>query len=529
MLSPTSLPFGWSANKWSLILLNMFGGVILIKLSHTDVFPLSDVNFLFFSFLGLLFALYRPGWAFLLLIGMLPYEIISIAPESYGISLHPYQWLLLLVSSALSIRFFLKRFPFEKFVPTKWDIALALFGIGSVVSALGSVERALSLKLCLVLFSLLLLYFVTRIFIRTSADARMIMPFVLSSFFIIACYAILQNIFYLSGKESFEVMIGRPNATFPEADWLGGYLATLIVSICALIASPALLGKEISPRVIRSVLSALLFFGFIALILSVSRSAWLATFAGILAVSILYTWQGGIWRAFLDRNRVILFDVLQIKLHILLPLCLAVFTVSLFHLSPFDLIDRTTSTATGEQKITVACERAVLLPRAISRVEELQAYNCTYIPLEEIASRKAHGEYVTEVFRDDPNIHLRSDIYTSVLQIIRNHPILGIGFGTIASILGEDERGAGLNASNLFLEIWLGAGIMGIVAFSFFFVGQGSLWLYRGVFKYSPLALLLVSLFTTLTVFNLFNSGLMLGFFFVCLALFIIVPSDEHS
>ncbi|PIX89921.1 MAG: hypothetical protein COZ29_02715, partial [Candidatus Moranbacteria bacterium CG_4_10_14_3_um_filter_45_9] len=138
MITQFPLPFGWSSNKWLLIFANMFAGIILIILSHTSVLPLENVNFVFFSFVGLLFALYRPGWTFLLLVGMLPYEIINIAPKSLPLTLRPYQWILILLALALIIRYALKRFPVEKFVPNRWDMSVLVFGGGAFLSAMMS-------------------------------------------------------------------------------------------------------------------------------------------------------------------------------------------------------------------------------------------------------------------------------------------------------------------------------------------------------------------------------------------------------
>jgi hypothetical protein len=210
-------------------------------------------------------------------------------------------------------------------------------------------------------------------------------------------------------------------------------------------------------------------------------------------------------------------------------LATALLYITVFHLSSFDLLDRSISTATGEQKITIACKEAIALPRSIAGVEELPRYGCEFIRLEEKDARQAAGEYVTEVFRADPNVHTRSDIYRQVLYTIGGHPIRGIGFGNIAAILGTDDRGAGLNASNIFLEVWLGAGIVGGLAFLFFWLGLGARFFYRGVKGYSRIALILAPVWVTLTIFNFFNAGLFLGFFFVCLALFLITPTHKHS
>jgi len=527
MITQFSLPFGWSSNKWLLVLSNMFAGIFLIILSHTKVFPLENVNFLFFSFVGLLFTLYRPGWTFLLLVGMLPYEIINIAPVHYSLILRPYQWLLVLIVISLLVRLVLKRFPVEKFIPNMWDMSVVLLGISAFLSAGMSDHTATALKLSVILFSFILLYFIVRIFVRSIDDIQMILPFILSSFLIIALYAIFQNILFLNGRESFELMAGRPNATFPEADWLGGYLAIIIVLLGALLASR----KNFTP-VFQYIFSTLLFFGYTALLITVSRSAWLATFFGIVTILLLFVWQSGIRQIFVERNRAILLEIFSLKLFLFIPLLMAFFAVYLFGLSPFDLLDRSKSTATGEQKITVACDQDSTLPvelKKIESIDQLSAWHCRHIMLEEIDTEVANGKFISTVYRDDPNINIRAGIYVKVVQILKDKPLFGIGFGNISSLLGTDERGTGLNASNIFLEVWLGAGVIGCLAFLFFWIGLGMKWLYEAVRGNSSIAIVLISLWVTLTIFNLFNSGLFLGFFFVCMAFFLITPPHLHE
>ncbi|HLC95137.1 MAG TPA: hypothetical protein VJH89_01490, partial [Patescibacteria group bacterium] len=133
------------------------------------------------------------------------------------------------------------------------------------------------------------------------------------------------------------------------------------------------------------------------------------------------------------------------------------------------------------------------------------------------------GAYVTEVFRDDPNVHLRQDIYKKSMAFGREHWFAGIGFGVIGQYLGTDERGVGLNTSNLFLEIWLGSGLMGIAAFGMLWFGLGYRWLSLGIRQQNAGALIVGSVWIATTVFNLFNAGLLLGWFFVFLALLSVV------
>lgn len=521
-----SLPFGWSVNKFLLVCFNVLAGIVLIGISHISVLPLDPVNFFFFSFVGFLCALYRPGWVFLLLIGMLPYETINIAPTAFGITVRPYQWLLVLVLSALLVRFVLKRFPLQKFALNFWDIALVIFGISAIFSALASDFRSAAMKLSIILLSFILLYFVTRIFVRSFDDARMLLPFLFSSFLIITIYAIFQNILFQGGRESFEIMAGRPNATFSEADWLGGYLAMMLTLLSALIASPLLSLKDFSSKQMHFVFSTLLFFGYIALILSVSRSAWLATFFGVMTALFIFAWQRGIWNALVFSNKEVLLKTVQMKLFIIAPFFLALLSVLAFNLSPFDLTDRSRSIASGEQRITIACDKETALPVKISSIEELRGFDCSHINLEDIVSEQMAGRYVTEILRTDPNVEIRQNIYARIDSLIKKHWFTGIGFGAVSEYLGTDERGAGLNASNLFLEVWLGTGLIGFLAFVFFWFGQGIKWLFAAYKKNPSLGIVFGSIFIAVTIFNLFNSGLFLAWFFVLLAFFVLPFSE---
>ncbi|OGI14141.1 MAG: hypothetical protein A3E38_01205 [Candidatus Moranbacteria bacterium RIFCSPHIGHO2_12_FULL_54_9] len=524
-----TMPFGWSVNKFLLVIGNILAGSALIILSHTNVLPLDPVNFLFFSFVGFLCALYRPGWAFLFLVGMLPYEIVTLAPSSFGVSIRPYQWVLVLVTLALAVRLALKRFPVEKFAPNVWDIALLVFGASAFLSALASGDQATAMKMSVILASFILLYFITRIFVRSADDARMLVPFLFSSLLVIAGYAIVQNILFMNGRESFAVMAGRPNAVFSEADWLGGYLAVMVTLLAALIAAPRLVERYAAFRPTRLIFSGLLFVGFVALIITVSRSAWLAAFAGIAIVLFTFAWQTDVWKMLKRRERYALRAVAETKLFILVPLLLAVSAVALFDLSPFDLLDRTKSVSSGEQKIAIACQTKQELPEKIASLEMLMQYGCEHIALEDRAAQEAAGAYVTEIFRDDPNVSIRQDIYGKVISILKERWFAGIGFGVISEYLGTDGRGAGLNASNIFLEVWLGSGIIGLIAFVVFWFGRGWRSLLSSFKDRAPLGLILLALFISVTTFNLFNSGLFLGWFFVLLAFLMIAPDNTYD
>lgn len=521
-----TLPFGWSENKWLLIIGNMFLGVLCIVLFHTNVLPLDMVDFFFFTFIGFLVALYRPGWMFLLFIGMLPYEIVSIAPPLFGAEMRPYQWLLVLIFGALLVRFLLKRFPLPPFRFDFWDATLVVFGFSAFVSALASEESGVAFRFSIILVSFLLLYFICRLFVRSVDDARMLLPFFLSSLLVVCVYALWQNIAFFDGRESLQVMAGRPNALFSEPDWLGGYVAVFVVALVSLIVSPTLLSRYASIRVLRTIFSRFLFFSVLTLVLTVSRSAWLAAGIGTTLALFFFAWQRGVFGALYWKNRQVLKRATHVFLFIALPIFLALACIAVFQLTPFDVFDRGKSISSGEQKITIACDQEQAVPEKISSLEVLSEYGCRHINLEDIATEQAEGYFVTETYRDDPNVHIRGDIYRKVFDILKEHWLFGIGFGSVSIYLGTDARGAGLNASNMFLEVWLGSGLVGFLAFSVFWFWLGGRFCFSAFNNASPAALLFSSVWVAATVFNLFNSGLLLGWLFVLLA-FLTLPHRE--
>jgi O-antigen ligase len=146
--------------------------------------------------------------------------------------------------------------------------------------------------------------------------------------------------------------------------------------------------------------------------------------------------------------------------------------------------------------------------------------------LENIEKEKANGKIVSEIYRQDPNVNTRKIIYQKTWQEIRNHPILGIGWGSINKILGADERGTPLNASNAFLEIWLGSGLLGFLSFLTllgYVFWRNSKKLLSAISPEAKLfAIFVLSSLSGIIVFNLFNSGILLAFFWVFLAIALI-------
>jgi len=499
----------------------------LILFFNVGLLPIGNLgDFLFFIILTFAFAFYRPGWAFLFFVGAIVLENITLIPKEIGLMIRPYQLLGFLILLAVAIRFFTKRLNFT-LPKLKWyDAAIILVGLSSFLSILIAENRFLSLKLSIVICSFVALYFLTRIFIQDTEDVFKIVPFFLGSSLVVIFYGIWQNILFSKGLNSFEVMPGRPNATFAEADWLGIFLVLFITIIYSLIFYFYVKKEDDKIYDLRFTIYDLqklfyflsLIITYVLLIITVSRSAWLGAGIASIFFAILI----------LLRDRKIFWKTMLL---IILSGIISLVIVYVFHLTTFQLFNRAVSTG-GLQKITVACpsefdsELELSSNFTISHVSELEKYGCRHINLEDINQERDSGHRIQEIYRADPNVNIRAEIYKKSWQQIKTHPVLGIGWGNIGDVLGKDERGAGLNSSNIFLEIWLGAGILGIIAFL-------SVWVYillKSVYAFFNTEDNLIKVFSLfiaiswlgITITNLFNAGILLGFLWVYMAIALI-------
>ncbi|KKT94023.1 MAG: hypothetical protein UW95_C0019G0023 [Parcubacteria group bacterium GW2011_GWC1_45_14] len=521
--------------KIYLVLVNLLLTIFAIWFANVGLLPFAKVSdFAVFVILGLLFAAYRPGWAFLFFVGTIALENINLAPESLGVALRPYQFFAALTVGALLVRAFQKKSP-VKFPKMGWaDWAVLAFALSGFLSALFAVGKGIAFKQSIVALSFVAIYFLSRAFIQNLSDIKRVLPFFLSSSIVVLIYGIWQNVRFAKGLESFEVMPGRPNATFAEADWLGMFVTFLITILFSIVfylrdKYPKKEGWKISnfkflisnkfqiPEFLNAKnLSFLAVFCFnvllfIVLILTVARSAWL----GAVVVSIGFLkmilidgfWKIGGWKWK---------KAGYAALGLLASVVIALGIVKLFNLSSFELANRAQSTASGLQEITISCESENSgVPQEIGSVSELGRYGCAHINLEEIETEKAKGNFVSTAVRPDPNVDLRAQIYKKSWNEIKSNPVFGIGWGNIGKILGSDERGASLNASNIFLEVWLGTGIVGLVCLVFVF---GSILIKSLQFYYEGgVGEKTAAVFAALGAFailvpNLFNSGIFLGF-----------------
>jgi hypothetical protein len=540
--------------KTWLILINIFLVSLLIIFNNLKIIPLRTGDFIFFVFLFLALAIFRPGWAFLFFIGMIPLENINLAPENWGVMIRPYQFIGALTIVAIVIRFFSKKLNFE-LIKLKWyDLPIILLNIGGVLGLINAPNRISSLKLLLVLVSFSILYFLTRNFIQNFEDLKKIIPLFLSSSAVVVVYGIWQNFRFRYELPSFEVMLGRPNSTFSEPDWLGMYLALLISFIYIMMytifntRNERYVEDDIfkTKHLFFAFLYVLLFSSYILLIIIVTRSAWL----GALAATFFFLFAILTQLRFIFKKMPTNDDgwqwgkMFEMKMIIIPLFVIAVVLVYCFHLTNFQLVSRVQSTASGLQKITVSCgfpsgmHKKMLRLKSndvfrIENLDELKGYNCKHINLEEIEKEQKVGRIIYDVYRPDPNIAIRLKIYQKSLQEIKNHPILGIGWGSISDILGKDNRGEKLNSSNIFFEAWLGSGILGVVSILFLFAYV----LLTAVKKYyfsTTLENKFIALFLFVSSFaiiipNLFNAGIFLGFLWVWLAVAIFLSKISNN
>ncbi|MFZ1626898.1 MAG: O-antigen ligase family protein, partial [Candidatus Moraniibacteriota bacterium] len=308
------------------------------------------------------------------------------------------------------------------------------------------------------------------------------------------------------------VMPGRPNGSFAEPDWLGFFSVLILIFVFTALYR---LLKSTERDVVIPPLQIfwqifLLIPVFTALILTASRSAWLAAFVGLIvwtSVAIFSEGKNSLRRILQSVQILVITAVVALVIVIDVPL------------TRFDLLNRAESTATGFQEITVACETFTNLPEVINSIDDLRAFSCRHIDLEERALLTAAGFSIQTVQRPDPNIAIRSEIYRQTWSEIRAHPVLGIGWGNIGVILGRDENGAAYNASNIWLEVLLGAGLLGLLGLAGVF-GEIIVQAGRECFSrksgqtQSQLALVLAVL-SAFFVFNLFNAGLLIGFVWI--------------
>ncbi len=472
---------------------------------------------------------------FLFLIFFLPWEKIVFI-SVYNIDIRPYQFILFVLYFFLGLNYLLnkKKIKFKevfwKLKQKKIDLFLVLFFLASFLSVVNAFNKKLALKQSLILIILGSIYWLTSYFINQKNKLKAAIKWFYFSILGVIVYGIWQNWQFMHGYQHYETMPGRPNASFVEADWLGIFLAlTLSVEYLVFLVflSQNKLGQK---KYFYHFLNLFLIeLTLILLILTVSRSAWLGA-VGTTFCFFLFL----IYLAF--KKILINFKKLLYSSLILAGLfLLSLFLIKIIPLSKFEFKNRLQSTQSGWQEITISCnknkyqsfqELKKKLPLKINDLDELKKYQCHFIKLEEIASEKRKGNYIAKVYRSDPNFNIRQKIYKKSFQEIKKHFILGIGWGNISLVLGKDSLGNNLNASNIFLEVWLGSGLLGLVSFLAILINifqKGGEYFFIGV-KQKDNFLILWGIFLCLSLLaffvpNLFNSGIMLGFFWLWLGI----------
>lgn len=487
------------------ILLFILGGASLV-VWHSGVFPLSWPYALFYLVLLILFGLYRPHFLWMALVFFLPFELLVVTMLPGGVDVRAYQFGM----AALGLATLILWWQHKITIPTvRWfDAALALLLVGGVVTFIATGLPMENAKDLIILFSFAALYALGRIYLRTKEAVKVFLSTLLLSASVVGLYALYQAVAFQNNGAHFMVMAGRPNSVFEEADWLGFFMG--------LSGLVALVGALWVKRWYQELLFGTLFMFFVLiLILTVSRSAWLgfAAGVGVLVLILAYDYVFGFVNTRLSEIRSVF------KIFIGVPVCvgLALGIISLFSLTSFELDERAASTG-GQQLITVACVPEATAPESINHIEELLVYGCQHINLEEVTSMQSQGYQIAEVERPDPNIAIRKNLYQETWTLLKEHFFLGLGWGESLEAFGTDGRGAGLNSSNIFLEIWLGSGLIGLFGFLFFWFGILAALINRLLRKREMtegfwLTLLMLALWCQVTIFNVFNAGILLAVF----------------
>jgi hypothetical protein len=231
----------------------------------------------------------------------------------------------------------------------------------------------------------------------------------------------------------------------------------------------------------------------------------------------LLWWQGGIY----CQKKFVLKNFFREGISLSFLFAISMVLIFAFNLSQFHFLNRAGSSLSGMEKITISCDSENFVPAKIGEVGELKQYGCKHIRLEEIPKEKESGRFVKEVYRPDPNIEIRKEIYTKTWQAIKSHFFVGQGLGSSSEILGEDDHGHGYNASNIFLEVWISTGLAGLLVFCGLFLWPALVALKNLMktleFNYGLNTFIIISTVAFL-VPNLFNAGVFLGVFWIWLA-----------
>ena len=527
--------------NWSIV--SCLFGLWIVIWGLISAEPLGFVGFLIVLGAALLLAIHKTREVFWLFLALIPIETISLSPLQLPFDLRAYQMLGLLLAIVLIYRWISKKensklFNLQGYILGKnpslkktfsnikfTDRLLILLAVFSFAGAWWNApEKEVSIKLSIILVSFLALYFLTKSFLKKNTHKLEGIWFFLLGAKVVFLFSLYQALAIRFGWKSFVIMNGRINSTFPEADWLGMYLALIIALLLWGELSIGHFGKPLNicktdfQKFLRLLIDAGLFLGIFFLILTVSRSAWVALAASLITfflLAVAMTYRNNIFN--LDKNRLA-----KGVLVFFFIITAAILIVDYSNLSNFHLLNRAESSISGKQKITVSCKGKQRPPIEIQSIDQLSTIDCRHIDLEIIASEKKLGNSIYEIYRPDPNIEIRKEIYGKTIHAIKDHPVIGQGLGSSAVLLGKDNRGEGLNTSNIFLEVLLSTGAIGLIWF-LVIIFSPIITSLKGYFNETDPIILRKRNFIILSTVaviipNLFNAGLLLGFFWVWLA-----------
>lgn len=385
--------------------------------------------------------------------------------------------------------------------------SVAVLIVASSLALLNADNLIYSLKQTLVLIFVLLIFLLIYFWLKKSKrNLIIVIKTILVSSVLVSLFSIYQNIAHELGLISFELMAARPNGFFFEPDWLGIYSVIVIGIILPVIVYKAGKLKTVFQKPVMLKLWLVFLLNLITLIISVARASWVAF------ILILITFFS--FSLILYIRKKITVKQLQLSLKILggviLTLCLAIILIKSLKLTRFNLVDRFESIYQGEHIITVA-----------KKGEEKFK-----IDLEEIDHYRSLGYEIIEEKIEDVNVQSRVNAYSSNLEMIKEHPVLGQGQGSVIA-----KRGFIHNANNLFYEWWIGSGIFGLIAFWVLLLNPSrrplQLLFFKSKTKLSKKARLKDFIFNLFLIFglinliipNLFNSGIFFIPFWILLAL----------
>lgn len=506
----------------------------LIIVDAAGFLPLNPGLFGLTFLIVFLLALYRPIWIFWLFIISLPLESVIISSPSIPLSFRPFQVIgLMLFLATASLIFYdrsknnkswseLIKFNKDKFLSVGDVAVLVLCGL-SFVSLFKSLNFGVTLKQNFVLLFFVMLYFLSKFYLRKKQNQFEALWFFVATSLPILIFGIYQSLAFKVGWLDFQVFAERANGTFTEPDWFGIYLVFLGAIIYWLklqmfrTKNSTMIAQWELRKVGQWVANFYLLLIFVVLILTVARSAWVGFLALTIVYFIILIWQ----KIILKLRNFNLENYFRETLTIGSIYFSAIILVILFGLSNFNLTNRAASSVSGLQEITISCPAGIEAPAEISGVEELDNYGCKHINLEDINGEIISGNNIQKVLRPDPNVEIRKNIYQTTWKEIKNNFWIGQGLGSSSEVLGTDSYGHGLNASNIFLEVWFSWGFLGLIVFAFLLLCPGFTALRNFSSKSSKLGLsfFVVLTMTALIIPNLFNAGIFLSLFWVWLAL----------